>query len=55
MAGTATGGRSELREIEKTKISCARKFFDDMNKKYAPENVKYDVVNSFGKLMEVVK
>ena len=45
----------ELREIEKTKISCARKFFDDMNKKYAPENVKYDVVDSFGKLMEVVK
>lgn len=45
----------ELREIEKTKIKCARKFFDDMNKKFAPENVKYDVVDSFGKLMEVVK
>ncbi|MFT3906800.1 MAG: DEAD/DEAH box helicase family protein [Steroidobacteraceae bacterium] len=45
----------ELREIEKTKIKCARKFFDEMNRRYAPENVKYDVVNSFGKLMEVVK
>lgn len=45
----------ELREIEKTKISCARKFFDDINKKYAPENVKYDVINSFSKLMELVK
>ncbi|MGK2915432.1 MAG: type III restriction-modification system endonuclease [Porticoccaceae bacterium] len=45
----------ELREIEKTKIQCARKFFDEMNKRYAPENVKYDVVNSFGKLMELVK
>ena len=45
----------ELREIEKTKIKCARKFFDEMNSRYAPENVKYDVVDSFGKLMEVVK
>ena len=45
----------ELREIEKTKIQCARKFFDELNRRYAPENVKYDVVDSFGKLMEVVK
>ena len=45
----------DLREIEKTKIKCARKFFDEMNRRYAPDNVKYDVVDSFGKLMEVVK
>lgn len=45
----------ELREIEKTKIRCARKFFDDINVKFAPEQVKYDVVDSFGKLMELVK
>lgn len=45
----------ELREIEKTKIQCARKFFEEMNRRFAPENVKYDVVDSFGKLMEVVK
>ncbi len=45
----------ELREIEKTKIKCARKFFDEMNHRYAPENVKYDVVDSFSKLMEIVK
>ena len=44
-----------LNEIEKTKIKCARKFFDEINQKYAPENVKYDVVNSFGKLLELVK
>ncbi len=44
-----------LNEIEKTKIKCARKFFDEINRKYAPENVKYDVVNSFGKLIELVK
>ncbi len=45
----------DLREIEKTKIKCARKFFDEMNRRYAPENVKYDVVDSFGRLMEIVK
>jgi type III restriction enzyme len=45
----------ELREIEKTRIKCARKFFDGMNRRYAPENVKYDVVASFGRLMEIVK
>ncbi|MEI7035647.1 hypothetical protein [Fulvimonas yonginensis] len=45
----------ELREIEKTKIRCARKFFDEMNRRFAPENIKYNVVESFGKLMEIVK
>ncbi len=45
----------ELREIEKTRIECARKFFDAMNRRFAPENVKYDVVDSFARLMEVVK
>jgi type III restriction enzyme len=45
----------ELREIEKTKIQCARKFFDEMNWRYAPKNVKYDVVDSFGKLMDIVR
>ena len=45
----------QLTKIEETKIECARKFFDEINRKYAPENVKYDVVNSFGQLMDVVK
>ncbi len=45
----------DLRAIEKTKIKCARKFFDELNRRFAPENVKYDVVDSFGKLMAVVK
>lgn len=44
----------ELREIEKTRIECARKFFDEVNRKINPKNVKYDVVNSYGKLMELV-
>ncbi len=41
----------ELREIEKSKIECARKFFT----KITSDQVKYDVVDSFGKLMELVK
>lgn len=45
----------DLREIEKTKIKCARKFFEEMNRRFAPEDVRYDVVDSFGKLMELVK
>ena len=45
----------DLRPIEETKIQCARKFFDEINRKFEPQNVKYDVVNSFGKLMELVK
>ena len=45
----------QLSPIEQTKIDCARKFFEGINKKYAPENVKYDVVDSFGKLMALVK
>lgn len=44
----------ELREIEKTKIECARKFFDKLNQKADTGNVKYDVVNSYGKLMDIV-
>lgn len=45
----------DLREIEQIKIQCARKFFEDINKRFAPEDVTYDVVDSFGKLMELVK
>lgn len=45
----------DLRKIEETKIACARKFFGQLNLKYAPENVSYDVVNSFDRLMELVK
>ena len=44
-----------LRPMEDMRIECARKFFAEMNERFAAENVRYDVVNSFGKLMEVVK
>jgi len=46
----------ELREIEQTKIECARRFFKDVlnqnNKNYP---VKYDVIDSYDKLMEIVR
>jgi type III restriction enzyme len=45
----------ELRETEKTKIECARKFFDEINSRISKDNVKYDVVKSFDKLMEIVR
>ncbi len=41
----------DLRAIEKSKIDCARKFFP----KISSANVTYDVVDSFSKLMELVK
>jgi type III restriction enzyme len=41
----------DLRKIEQSKIDCARKFFA----KITSDQVKYDVVNSYGKLMELVK
>lgn len=44
----------ELRGIEERKIECARKFFEEINRKIEPENVKYDVVNSYERLMEIV-
>lgn len=44
----------ELREIEKTKIECARKFFDEVNQRIAADKVKYDVIDSYGRLMDVV-
>lgn len=45
----------QLRKVEEIKIECARKFFDEINQKINPDNVKYDVVDSYGKLMEIVK
>ena len=41
----------DLREIEKSKIKCAKKFFSTITL----EQVKYDVVDSYGKLMELVQ
>jgi type III restriction enzyme len=46
--------RMELRKIEESKIDCARKLFDSLNQRIAPENVRYDMVDSFEKLRELV-
>ena len=41
----------ELRRIEDCEIDCARKFFT----KITSDQVKYDVLDSYSKLMELVK
>ncbi|MEW8439770.1 MAG: restriction endonuclease subunit R, partial [Candidatus Thiodiazotropha taylori] len=44
----------KLREIEKTKIECARKFFDEISQRITEDRVKYDVVTDYAKLVDVV-
>ncbi len=44
----------KLREIEKTKIDCARKFFDEIGQQVPEDKVKYDVVTGYDKLMDIV-
>ena len=44
----------KLREIEKTKIECARKFFSEISEKVGNDRVRYDVVTDYGKLMDIV-
>ena len=46
-----TMSKLELRPIEESKINCARKFFA----KISDEQVKYDMIDSFDKLMALVK
>jgi type III restriction enzyme len=43
----------QLKGVEDAKIECARRFFADVNKKFEGQ-VKYDVVDSYSKLMELV-
>ena len=45
----------ELREVEKARISCAKKFFDEINTKVDTEQVKYDVVSNYGELMNIIR
>ena len=40
----------DLRKIEESKIECAKKFFS----KITSDQVKYDVVDGYGKLRELV-
>ena len=47
----ATLSSLQLRGIEEGKIACARKFFAEITS----DQVTYDVVDGFGKLMEIVQ
>lgn len=44
----------QLREIEQHKINCARKFFHRLNKNINENKVRYDVIDSFSALMDIV-
>jgi type III restriction enzyme len=44
----------KLREIENTKIECARKFFEEISQRITQDRVKYDVVTEYAKLMDIV-
>ena len=44
----------QLREVEKSKIECARRFFARLNEHAGTEQVTYDVVTSYGELRQLV-
>ena len=44
----------KLREIEKTKIECARRFFDEISQRVTQDRVRYDVVTDYAQLMDIV-
>jgi type III restriction enzyme len=44
----------KLRDIENTKIACARKFFGEIERRVEEDRVKYDVVTSYEMLMDIV-
>ena len=44
----------QLKDIEKRKIECAARFFAKLNETANSENITYDVVTDYSKLMDVV-
>lgn len=44
----------QLRGIEKIKIECARKFFEEINTSITKDRLKFDVITDYNKLMDVV-
>jgi type III restriction enzyme len=44
----------ELRGIEDAKIKCARKYFEAINNKIEHGKVKYDIIDDYSRLMEIV-
>ncbi|KJS15560.1 MAG: restriction endonuclease subunit R [Hoeflea sp. BRH_c9] len=45
----------KMRELEQTKIKCARKFFDEIGRMINEDRVRYDVVTSYADLIALVK
>jgi type III restriction enzyme len=43
----------QLKAVEQAKVECARKFFDEVNKKFDGQ-VRYDIADSYSRLMELV-
>lgn len=44
----------KLREIENTKIKCARKFFNEISERVTQDKVRYDVVTDYASLRDIV-
>jgi type III restriction enzyme len=44
----------QLKGVENAKIECARKFFASLNDKSEHDGVRYDVVNDYGTLLQLV-
>lgn len=44
----------QLKGVEEAKIECARKFFASLNDKFDANGVRYDVVDSFDSLLQLV-
>jgi type III restriction enzyme len=45
----------KMRELEQTKIKCARRFFDEIGRMINEDRVRYDVVTSYADLIALVK
>lgn len=45
----------KMRELEQTKIKCARKFFDEIGRRINEDRVKYEVVTIYADLMAIVR
>lgn len=44
----------KFREIERTKIECARKFFEEIGRPIVQDKVKYEFIASYAQLMDIV-
>ena len=44
----------KLRGIEEAKIKCARKFFEQISKRFTEDRIQYGVVTDYGRLMDLV-